>query len=101
LRCPPARLLLDVLRQMARGNASKPMPDRGDGELTPREAAAMLDVSPTHLEFLLDEEMIKHRKDGDRRLVPAEDLRAFQRERLRCAAALDELTELDQELDLQ
>ena len=94
------RLLLDILDQMARGNAVTLMPVHA--ELTTQQAAALLNVSRTHLVQLLDEEKIPHRKVGTHRRVRAEDVLTFRRETERARRkALDELTDLDEELGLQ
>ena len=94
------RLLLGILEQMARGNAVTLMPVHA--ELTTQQAADLLNVSRTHFVQLLDEEKIAYRKIGTHRRVRAEDVLAYRRE-TECARreALDELTELDEELGLQ
>lgn len=94
------RLLLDILEQMARGNAVTLMPVHA--ELTTQQAADLLNVSRTHFVQLLDEEKIAHRKIGTHRRVRAEDVLAYRRKTERARReALDELTELDEELGLQ
>ena len=94
------RLLLDILEQMARGNAVTLMPVHA--ELTTQQAADLLNVSRTHLVQLLDEERIPHRKVGTHRRVRAEDVLTYRRETERARRkALDELTDLDEELGFQ
>lgn len=94
------RLLLDILEQMARGNAVTLMPVHA--ELTTQQAADLLNVSRTHLVQLLDEAKIPHRKVGTHRRVRAEEVLSYRRETERARRkALDELTELDEELGLQ
>ena len=94
------RLLLDILEQMARGNAVTLMPVHA--ELTTQQAADLLNVSRTHFVQLLDEGKIAHRKIGTHRRVRAEDVLAYRRETERARReALDELTKLDEELGLQ
>ena len=94
------RLLLDILEQMARGNAVTLMPVHA--ELTTQQAADLLNVSRRHLVQLLDEEKIAHRKIGTHRRVRAEDVLAYRRKAERARReALDELTKLDEKLGLQ
>ena len=66
------------------------------------QAADLLNVSRTHVVQLLDKENIPHRKIGTHRWVRAEDVLAYRRETERARRkALDEMTELDEELGLQ
>ena len=94
------QLLLGILEQMACGNAVTLMPVHA--ELTAQQAADLLNVSRTHLVQLLDKENIPHRKVGTHRWVRAEDVLTYRRETERARRkALDEMTELDEELGLQ
>ena len=94
------QLLLGILEQMACGNAVTLMPVHA--ELTTQQAADLLNVSRTHFVQLLDKENIPHRKIGTHRRVRAEDVLAYRRETERARRkALDEMTELDEELGLQ
>ena len=66
------------------------------------QAADLLNVSRTHFVQLLDKENIPYRKVGTHRWVRAEDVLAYRRKTERARRkALDEMTELDEELGLQ
>ena len=97
---PAVRLLKRILDQMAHGNGVALTPLHA--ELTTQQAAALLQVSRTHLVQLLDEGRIPCRKVGAHRRVRAEDILAWRREtESRRREALNELTARDQELGLQ
>ena len=71
-------------------------------ELTTRQAADLLQVPRTRLVQLLDDSRIPCRKVGAHRRVRARDILEFRREtESRRRKALDELTVVDQCLDLQ
>lgn len=94
------RLLLDILAQMANGNAVQLTPIQA--ELTTQQAADLLDVSHPYLLLLVETgEIPVHEIAGERR-IPTDDLLRYQREidgkRLQ---VLNELTAYDQELGLQ
>lgn len=91
------RLLLDILEQMANGNAVTLTPLYA--ELTTNQAADLLRVSRPFLIKLLDEEKIRYRKVGSHRRIMAKDVLAYKQEVYkRRTEALDELTAEAQEL---
>lgn len=99
---PPyaARLLLNILEEIARGNGVTVLPFQA--ELTTQEAADLLQVSRPYIVQLLEEKKIPHHKVGTHRRVLFEDVMAYKQkiDQKRCEA-LDELAKLDQELGLE
>lgn len=94
------RLLLDILEEMARGNAVTLTPI--NAELTTQQASDLLNVSRTHLVQLLDRRKIPHRKVGTHRRIQARDILEYRREmQQRRHDALNEMTARDQDLGLQ
>lgn len=94
-----ARLLADMLTELANGNAVSLVPLQA--ELTTQQAADLLGVSRPYLVALVEAGEIAHRRVGNRRRVPVADLLRYRAEQdLRTRDAVRELTESAQDLDL-
>jgi excisionase family DNA binding protein len=93
------QLLIDVLSQMARGNAVTLIPIHA--ELTTQEAADLLNVSRPYLIKLLESNKIPFHKVGRHRRIRFEDLMNYKiqidNDRME---ALDELAAQAQELNM-
>jgi excisionase family DNA binding protein len=96
---PAVRLLVDVLTEMAKGNAVTLMPVLA--ELTTQQAAEFLNVSRPFLVNLLEEGKIPYRKVGTHRRILVSDVMAHKqqvdKQRLK---TLEELADQAQELDM-
>ena len=94
-----ARLLIQILDEMSRGNAVKIVPVHA--ELTTQEAADLLNVSRPTLIQMLEQGAIPFRKVGTHRRIPFAKAIAY-RKKLESdrKAALAELVAYDQEIGL-
>lgn len=93
------RLLVDILGELAIGNAVKVVPVHA--ELTSQEAADLLNVSRPHLVKMLEEGAIPFTKTGRHRRIRFSDLMAFkQRRDEESQKAMDALAQQAQELGM-
>ena len=93
------RMLIQILEEMARGNAMTLIPVHA--ELTTQQAAGMLNISRPSLIQLLDEGKIEYRRVGTHRRVRFEALMAHKRRAdAERRAVLAELAAYDRELGL-
>ncbi|WP_304308348.1 helix-turn-helix domain-containing protein [Pseudacidovorax intermedius] len=93
------RLLVDILSELAEGNAVKVVPIHA--ELTTQEAADMLNVSRPHLVKLLESGTLPFHKAGKHRRVRFADLMAYKSAQERTsAAAMEELAAQAQALQM-
>lgn len=94
-----ALILREILANFAAGNPVSVVATHA--ELTTQQAADLLNVSRPYLVKLLDEGELAHRKVGTHRRVRMDDLREYQhKQALASKRAVDELTELSQDLGL-
>lgn len=93
------RLLVDILAELAGGNAVKVVPIHA--ELTTQEAADLLNVSRPHLVKLLEDGALPYHRTGKHRRVRFADLMQFKTQRDQDSErALSELATQAQELGM-
>lgn len=93
------RLLVDILGELAIGNAVKVVPVHA--ELTSQEAADLLNVSRPHLVKMLEEGAIPFTKTGRHRRIRFSDLMAFKQQRdEESQEAMEALAQQAQELGM-
>lgn len=93
------RLLVDILAELADGNAVKVVPVHA--ELTTQEAADLLNVSRPHLVKLLEDGELAFHRTGKHRRVRFADLMQFKDARDQASEqALAELSRQSQELGM-
>jgi excisionase family DNA binding protein len=93
------RLLLDILSELAEGNAVKVIPIHA--EVTTQEAADLLNVSRPHIVKLLENGELPFYKTGKHRRVRFADLMAYKAKReARSEAAMAELAKQAQKLGM-
>ncbi|AYY56300.1 helix-turn-helix domain-containing protein [Burkholderia multivorans] len=91
------RLLVDILAELADGNAVKVVPVHA--ELTTQEAADLLNVSRPHLIKLLESNALPYHRTGKHRCVRFSDLMRYKAERdQERADAMEELSKQAQAL---
>jgi excisionase family DNA binding protein len=99
LPAPALRLLNEILKEMAKGNAVTLIPI--NAMLTTQEAADILNVSRPFLVGLLEAGKMPYQRLGSHRRILFKDLMAFkQKADVARADAMRQLTEEAQELDL-
>ncbi|MEK7944853.1 helix-turn-helix domain-containing protein [Pigmentiphaga sp. YJ18] len=93
------RLLVDILAELADGNAVRVVPVHA--ELTTQEAADMLNVSRPHLVKLLEDGALPFHRTGKHRRVRFADLMRYKETRdLAAEQAMGELARQSQELKM-
>jgi excisionase family DNA binding protein len=98
---PPVvtRLLMDILKETAAGNAVTLVPV--EAEINTQQAADLLKVSPPFLVGLIDNGILSARMVGEHRRLLLRDVVSYKaNQSARREKALDEIVAIDQELGL-
>lgn len=99
---PPVvtRLLLDILKETAAGNAVTLVPV--DAEITTQQAADLLNVSRPYLVGIIEKGVLPARMVGNQRRLPLKEVLAYKADHFaKRSTALDQLVAYDQELGLE
>jgi excisionase family DNA binding protein len=102
LELPPVAtdLLMEILKQMAEGNAVSLVPIQP--EVTTQQAADLLNVSRPYLVGLIEKGKLPARMVGNQRRLPLAEVLAYRREnQAQRREALKEMVALSQELGLE
>ena len=95
-----ARLLKELLREMAAGHAVTLVPI--EAEITTQQAADLLNVSRPYVVGLVEQSKLPARMVGPQRRVRLVDVLAYKTEsKAKARAALREMVAIDQELGLE
>jgi excisionase family DNA binding protein len=95
-----ARLLLDILKEMAAGNAVTLV--SLEAEITTQQAAEVLNVSRPYVVGLIEKGTLPARMVGNQRRLPLKDVLAYKAEnRAKRRETLRELAAHDQQLGLE
>ncbi len=95
-----ASLLIEILKQMAEGNAVSLLPV--EPEISTQQAANLLCVSRPYLVGMIEKGELPARMVGNQRRLPLKDVLAYRLEnQAKRKEALDELSAYDQELGLE
>ncbi len=97
---PAAGLLVEILKQMAQGNAVSVVPV--EAEITTQQAANILNVSRPYLVGMIKKGVLPARMVGNQHRLPLKEVLAYKQENLaKRRAALDEMVALAQEMGLE
>lgn len=102
LDLPPVvtRLLLDILKETAAGNAVTLVPV--EAEVTTQQAAEILNVSRPFVVGMIDKGVLPARMVGNQRRIPLKDVLTYKADHFaKRSKVLDQIVAYDQELGLE